>query len=202
MRTAGELFWRQGYAQTGVSSIMKRARATSGSFYHFFPTKEDLLVAVIDTVADKLESEVLAPAEEASSDAAERIGIVTGAYLRSVEAGPADFGLPLGSLVRELGSDHEAARRRIDALMENLTARIAGWLAEDGDRFDRPELATLVVAVLEGAAVMATARRSRAPLDACAAQLRTHLSLIAGEGGASMRPPKPTAGEAGDWKAW
>ena len=50
--TAAELFWRQGYSQTGVNEIIKQAGATSGSFYHFFPTKEDLLLAVVDHVAE------------------------------------------------------------------------------------------------------------------------------------------------------
>jgi AcrR family transcriptional regulator len=209
VRTAGELFWQQGYAQTGVSSIMKRARATSGSFYHFFSTKDDLLVAVIEAVADKLESEVLGPAEAASADPIERIGAVMGAYRRSIEADPADFGLPVGNLVSELGSRHEEARTRIDAVLESFTNRVADWLADDGDRIprriDRHGIATLVVATLEGAAVVAMARRSRAPVDACAEQIRLHLeSLAIGRVSRAdqMPPPEHAETEAADWKAW
>ena len=52
--TAAELFRRQGYAQTGVNQIIQEANATSGSFYHFFPAKEDLLMAVVDHIAEGL----------------------------------------------------------------------------------------------------------------------------------------------------
>jgi AcrR family transcriptional regulator len=209
VRTAAELFWRQGYAQTGVSSIMKQARATSGSFYHFFPTKDDLLVAVFDAVADMMESEVLGPAEAVSADPVERIGVVMSAYVRSVDAGTQGFRLPMGNLVSELGSSQEAARRRIKVLMESVTDRVTDWLTGDDGRFppqvDRRGLATLIVAALEGAAVVAMASRSRAPVEACVEQLRLHLDLVAGEGGESavrMRPPKSTADARLDWKAW
>ncbi len=207
--TAAELFWNQGYAQTGVSSIMKRARATSGSFYHFFPTKEDLLVAVLDLVSDRLESEVLGPAEIASNDPVKRIERVIDAYGNSLEVGGSGFGFPLGNLVSELGSSHEAARRRINSLMEGLTARITEWLTEDTgflpSRLDGRELAIWVVATLEGAAVFAMAMRSRSPIDAAARQLRRHLLLVAGgaaERSDGLHLPTAAAGDAVDWKAW
>jgi TetR/AcrR family transcriptional repressor of nem operon len=209
VRTAAELFWTQGYARTGVSSIIKRARATSGSFYHFFPTKEDLLVAVVDLVSDRLESEVLGPAEAASGDVLERIDLVIDAYGDSVKPGGHGFGFPLGILVGELGSNHEVARQRINGLMESLVVRIAGWLTEDADKLagerDGREVATWVVATLEGAAVLALALRDRASIDAAARWLRRLPDLAVGgalDRGREMRPPPATRDEPVDWKAW
>ena len=45
--TAFELFHKQGYSATGVAQILRVAEVNSGSLYHFFPTKEDLLVALL-----------------------------------------------------------------------------------------------------------------------------------------------------------
>src|SRR6476646_11582803 len=46
---SGELFSRQGYAGTGLKSILAASDAPYGSLYHFFPGgKEELGVAVID----------------------------------------------------------------------------------------------------------------------------------------------------------
>jgi len=42
------LFWLQGYAATGIAEILERAKANAGSFYHFFKTKEELLLAVLE----------------------------------------------------------------------------------------------------------------------------------------------------------
>jgi len=208
VRTAAELFWAQGYARTGVSSIIKRARATSGSFYHFFPTKDDLLVAVLDLIADRLESEVLGPAEAASDNLLERIDLVIEAYGDSVEPGGQAFGFPLGTLVGELGSNHEVARQRINGLMESLIARITEWQTEDAGDFPKDrggrEAATCVVATLEGAAVLAMAQRSREPIAAAGQWLRRRFDLVAADvfDRGEMRPAATAGHGPVDWKAW
>src|SRR5215510_12861636 len=46
---SGELFRRQGFAATGLKSILAASDAPYGSLYHFFPGgKEELGVAVLD----------------------------------------------------------------------------------------------------------------------------------------------------------
>jgi len=41
-------FMEKGYEQTTVRMILEKAGVTTGSFYHFFPSKEGLFEAVID----------------------------------------------------------------------------------------------------------------------------------------------------------
>ena len=43
---AFEMFKNYGYDQTSISSIRKEAGVSNGTFYHYFKTKEDLLIAV------------------------------------------------------------------------------------------------------------------------------------------------------------
>src|SRR5271170_2030600 len=57
-----ELFWEKGYANTSMSDLLTRANANSGSFYHFFPSKEDLLIAVLDRYLILLHPAMLGPA--------------------------------------------------------------------------------------------------------------------------------------------
>ena len=47
IRCAAELFWKNGYAATGVSEILTAAKLPKGSFYFYFKSKEDLGMAVI-----------------------------------------------------------------------------------------------------------------------------------------------------------
>jgi len=209
VRTAGELFWRQGYAQTGVSSIMKQARATSGSFYHFFPTKDDLLLAVLDAVAELISSEVLVAAEADSDDPTSRVSALIDAYrVRSAPNAPG-YGIPVGTLVGELGPDHAAAMRRVEKIYAMLASRIAEWFVVDEHQWssnnDARRLAGFIVASLEGASLMAIAGNTNAPFDACAEQVRLHLdSLELGQssGAEEMPPPDPAITGVGDWKAW
>src|SRR5258708_36938051 len=62
------LFWEKGYANTSMSDLLTAANANSGSFYHFFPSKEDLLLAVLDRYAIMLHPQLLAPAWGAVDD--------------------------------------------------------------------------------------------------------------------------------------
>lgn len=207
--TAAELFWNQGYAQTGVSSIMKRARATSGSFYHFFPTKEDLLLAVFDVVSEQLEAEVLDKAEDASGDLMRRLSTVVEAYRGRMVSTPIGFGIPVGRLVGELGPDHAAARRRLDEILQSMVSRIAGWLVgSDGGRLgktDQWRLAEFIVASLEGSAVMACARGTIEPLDVCAERLELLVAgFVEGPGNRADGMPMTASSDeiAVDWKSW
>lgn len=202
VRTAGELFWRQGYAQTGVSSIMKQARATSGSFYHFFPTKDDLLLAVLDAVAEFISIEVLGTVEADSDDPANRVFALLEIYRDHVGPNPPGFGIPIGTLVGELGPDHALALARVEEIYAILSSGIAGWLVDvDGS----PRLAEFIVAGLEGASMMAIAGRKHRPIDACADQLRSHLdTLVLGRASRNdeIPPPDASTAEVVDWKAW
>src|SRR5262249_1727908 len=79
IETARRLFWQHGYTGTGIAQILKDADAGSGSLYYFFPTKEDLLLAVLDHYKTILEPCVLRPVFERVSDPIERIfGLLDG----------------------------------------------------------------------------------------------------------------------------
>ena len=48
VRSAGELWHQRSYADVGVSEICEHAEVQKGSFYHFFSSKRELALAVID----------------------------------------------------------------------------------------------------------------------------------------------------------
>lgn len=209
VRTAGELFWRQGYAQTGVSSIMKQARATSGSFYHFFPTKDDLLLAVLDAAAELISTEILGAAEADSGDPFDRVSIVIDAYrIRTARNFPG-YGIPVGTLVGELGPDHATALRRVEKIYAMLVSRIAEWFVDDSNPWsssnDPRRLAEFIVGSLEGASMIAIAGNTNSPFDACAGQMQLYFDGLAigrSSRAEEMPPPDPSPTGAADWKAW
>jgi len=43
-----KLFGEKGYQSTSVADVQRESDCHSGSFYHFFPTKQDLLLAVLE----------------------------------------------------------------------------------------------------------------------------------------------------------
>jgi TetR/AcrR family transcriptional repressor of nem operon len=83
--TALTLFSEKGYQSTSVADILKAAGANSGSLYHAFPTKQDLLLAVLEMYRDGIEPMLLAPAWAGVEDPIERVFALLGAYRRSLD---------------------------------------------------------------------------------------------------------------------
>jgi AcrR family transcriptional regulator len=46
LKVAGKLFVQQGYSKTTIKQIIKEAHITTGSLYHFFKNKEDILMHI------------------------------------------------------------------------------------------------------------------------------------------------------------
>ena len=63
-----QLFAAKGYQSTSIADLLQQADAHSGSFYHFFPTKQDLLLAVLKAYRDGIEPMLLAPAWDGIDD--------------------------------------------------------------------------------------------------------------------------------------
>lgn len=49
LEAAVELFYQSGYAATGVQQIVDAAGCTKGAFYHYWNSKQDLLLEIHDT---------------------------------------------------------------------------------------------------------------------------------------------------------
>ena len=48
LRTATKVFFENGFEKTSVKMILSEANIVTGSFYHFFPSKEALFEAVVE----------------------------------------------------------------------------------------------------------------------------------------------------------
>src|SRR5258706_947962 len=93
--TAARLFHEQGYEATGVATILREAGVNSGSLYHFFPSKEDLLAAVLDRDVEKMRPEILERAEKASLDSIERGFALLGGYRKGLGNTQCSCGCPI-----------------------------------------------------------------------------------------------------------
>src|ERR1041384_7762000 len=113
VEAARRLFWEQGYAGTGVAQILEGARARSGSLYYFFPTKEDLLLAVLESYQGLLDPAVVRPVFERVRDPIERIFGILDGYRKQLLATKYQHGCPIGNLALEVANDLPAARKLV-----------------------------------------------------------------------------------------
>jgi TetR/AcrR family transcriptional repressor of nem operon len=194
---ARELFWRQGYHPTGIAQILKEAGVRSGSLYYFFPTKEDLLRAVLEQYRTMLEPRVLAPVFERVSDPLERVFGVLDGYRRQLASTRFLHGCPIGSLALEVGHTHPEARRLIagnfDAWRGAIEACFRGAAGRLPPDADPRALAHVVLVMMEGAVMLARIHRSFEPFDAAVSVLRAHIDRLVAEG-TQWRKRKKTRG--------
>src|SRR5271170_6379703 len=120
--TALRLFGEKGYESTSVSDILKAAGANSGSLYHFFPTKQDLLLEVLRRYRDGIGPMLLAPAWEGVDDPIERVFALLAAYRRALAGTECLYGCPIGSLALEIHEPDPPVR-------ELLSVNFSGWVS-------------------------------------------------------------------------
>jgi TetR/AcrR family transcriptional repressor of nem operon len=194
--TARKLFWEQGYGQTGVAQILRTAGVNSGSLYHFFPTKEDLLLAVLDWYTEHLYPEVIQPVFDRVVDPVERIFGILDGYRRAILQTNFLFGCPIGNLVLELGHTHAAAREKLTLNFHNWVRAIKLCLdAAEGrlpEAVDREQLALFVLVTMEGGVMLARSYRRIAPFDAAVSQLREYFERLLSDGTTWSRPRPPS----------
>ena len=194
MEAARELFFKQGYTATGVAQILKAADANSGSLYHFFPSKEDILVAVLEKYRSMLEPRVLMPAFKRTNDPIERLFAVLKGYRLLLEATNFELGCPIGNLALEISNTQHGARRLI---IENFNAwcdAVRQLIEDAADRLpadiEPAALATHVLATMEGSVMLARAYRSFEPFDQAVNQLRDYIKRLSRERSARRRRRK------------
>src|SRR2546425_8097465 len=98
IESARVLFLEQGYVATGLAQILKAAEANSGSLYYYFPTKEDLLIAVLERYKEMLWPFVIRPVFERVSDPIERTFGILDSYRRLLLQSDWSYGCPIGKL--------------------------------------------------------------------------------------------------------
>lgn len=174
---ARQLFHEQGYGATGVSTILREAQVNSGSLYHYFPTKEAVLEAVLEHYLERLEPEVLVHAEKASDDPVEKIFALINGYRQALIFSEFRFGCPIGNLALEIGQERGRATELIDANFRQWRAAVEKWLdaAPLAEGADRKSLAAFILTVMEGAVMQARTAKSIEPFDQSVAELRRYV---------------------------
>lgn len=170
IRCGVELCTESGFQNTGIEGVLRKASVPKGSFYHYFKSKQDFGLAVIDAYAqyfgDKLarvlEDETLSPLARLKRFVAEaETGMARHEYRR---------GCLVGNLGQELAGLNEAFRERLEEVLRGWEAQTAaclrlaqetGELASDADV---KQLSEFFWIGWEGAILRAKLTRSAEPM--------------------------------------
>jgi TetR/AcrR family transcriptional regulator, transcriptional repressor for nem operon len=189
INSARYLFWERGFAGTSMADLLAHAQVNSGSFYHFFESKEALLREVLEGYLHALRPMVVDPAFAQTDEPVERIFAILAGYRGRILQTECKYGCPLGRLALEIDPENRPAHKLI---AENFQ----GWITAVRECIDQlkprlpkntdPEaLATYILAVMEGGVMISRSYGSVAPFDRAVKQLRQHFALL-------LTPQRPT----------
>jgi TetR/AcrR family transcriptional regulator, transcriptional repressor for nem operon len=192
--TAMRLFSEKGYESTSVSDILRAAGANSGSLYHFFQTKQDLLMEVLRRYRDGIYPILLAPAWEGVSDPIERVFALLAQYRRALVDSECFYGCPIGNLALELHEPDPPVRDLIAVNFNGWVDAIERCYVEAGlrlpDDLDRRGLAVFTLTTMEGGVMQARTHRTIDAFDRSVAMLRDYITRLEAEAVSSQNQGK------------
>jgi TetR/AcrR family transcriptional repressor of nem operon len=172
IEAAGDLWHRRSYADVGVGEICAEAGVQKGSFYHFFPSKQDLALAVIDDrweTGDRAQISALMQCDLAPLDRLRRMLEHGLQEQYDLKAATGACGCSYGALAVEMSGVDPVLRERLEDLFTDWAGLIRIALddavaAGDIAPIDTAQAARALLAYLEGLSVMVRAAHDPDPV--------------------------------------
>jgi TetR/AcrR family transcriptional regulator, transcriptional repressor for nem operon len=184
INSARYLFWERGFAGTSMADLLAHAQVNSGSFYHFFESKEALLRAVLEGYLHALRPMIVDPAFSQTEEPVERIFAILAGYRERILSTDCQYGCPLGRLALEIDPENRPAHKLIAENFQGWIGAVRECVEQAKDRLpadtDLDALSTFVLVVMEGGVMLSRSSGSVEPFDQAVQQLRQHFALLLG----------------------
>jgi AcrR family transcriptional regulator len=178
--SAALLIREKGARATSIDDVLAHSGAPRGSVYHHFPGGRDQLLREATDFA----GEYVAARIDRAESALELLDSLIEEYGQQLVRSDFRAGCPVVAVAIEAGDPGSDLHQHAAAAFAGWQALLAERLTAEGvDATRADELAVMVIAAVEGALVMARARRGPEPLESVHRQLRALLSEQLEEGG-------------------
>jgi TetR/AcrR family transcriptional repressor of nem operon len=168
IEAARSVIFAQSYASVSVDALCATAGVAKSSFYHFFSSKQDLVLAAIESHWRWFEESVLAPTFTDSLPPPERIlrffELVLERQLSQKQLEGHMHGCPAGNLTLEMSTQDELIRARVEQLFRDWLGYFEQMLHEAKEQglvpptLDAPLTAQALLAYYEGVILLAKGR--------------------------------------------
>lgn len=173
IEAGAEIIHRKGFLGTGLKEILDAAGVPKGSFYHYFKSKDDFGLAVIDHFDEYFGNIARNIFEDDSLSPLQRLDKFLTTFEGFLASNDYSLGCPIGNLSQEMADLSEPFQRRLDQSFTRMSKEFAA-LIEAGQQAGeiKPELdpmdtAYFLIATWHGAMIRMKATRSGEPLTLC-----------------------------------
>ena len=166
-----EIMLEKGYNNTGIMEVLQRTGVPKGSFYHYFESKEDFGLQIINHFAQKYETKLNETLGNKSLSPINRLKAycqMTTAHLQSLDCRK---GCLIGNLSQEMSDQSEVFRKRLLAIQVDSHARFTNCLKESqqlgeiSKKVNCSDLAELFLSAWSGAVLRAKTSKTTEPLN-------------------------------------
>jgi TetR/AcrR family transcriptional repressor of lmrAB and yxaGH operons len=174
--TAADLFHSQGYHATGLTQLITAGGAPKGSLYFHFPGGKEQLAAEAVRLSSERTGALLEAILRDAPDAVTAIDRTVEALASFLSESDFQRGCPLATVALDAAAESEPIREACAAGYSSWHEVLAAYLARQQLSAERSdELATVVLAAIEGGLLLSRTRRDLAPLRAVATHLHATL---------------------------
>jgi TetR/AcrR family transcriptional repressor of nem operon len=165
------LFSTQGYNATGIEAVLKRAGVPKGSFYHYFGSKEEFGLTVIEEFANRFLAAVDVFLTDETTTPLTRLRKFLERGLERLTEHQCTVGCLIGDLGQELAASNERLRARLDDIILSWQERFAACIREAQQAGELPTsydprvIAGFILSGWEGAILSAKVMKSPQPVQ-------------------------------------
>ncbi len=170
IRIGTDMIALQGYNATGIDAVLKQAGVPKGSFYHYFGSKEEFGLAVIDHFATRYDQRLDTFLNDEEVTPLNRIRNCLESGLARLTQNHCTKGCLVGNLGQEMADQSERFRARLDEIFATWKTRFAACLraaheaGELSPALDSEVVAGVILSGWEGAILRAKVMKSPQPL--------------------------------------
>ncbi|AXS84059.1 TetR/AcrR family transcriptional regulator [Marinobacter sp. Arc7-DN-1] len=171
IHTGADLIGEKGFGATGINAVLTAAGVPKGSFYHYFSSKHDFGLAVIDTFAEEYDAKLDRILNDTSRTCVDRLRAYFDTGFETMTSCEYTRGCLIGNLGQELAGQNEAFRQRLDTVFASWEKRFEQCLREAqraGDisaGIDPADAASFLLSGWEGAILRSKVLKSTEPME-------------------------------------
>lgn len=145
--TASRLFYKQGYANTGINQIIEESGVVKSSLYTSFRSKEDILMAYLETAGLAVDEALMEAANKFTDPKEKVLGVFD--YLIQLVQEKEYYGCNFLNIISEIPKDDDRIRTQIKK-QKNGVRRLFAQLLKP---IAKEELSDEIYTIFEGALI-------------------------------------------------
>jgi AcrR family transcriptional regulator len=166
LTATGELFRRQGFNGTSLKQVIDAADVPFGSLYHFFPGGKEELADEVLRSSGAAYRQLFEVIWDDAPDPTSAVRTFFDGAAQVLEASDYLDACPIGTVALEVASTNERLRRATGDIFDDWCQTVASRLRSAGvEASHADDLATTVVAAVEGGFMLSRAARSPRPMQ-------------------------------------